>query len=329
MPDYIKATEKDEERIFELVQNTIRAIYPKYYPQEVVTFFCELHNRAAICEDIRKGYVGILVEGQQLVGTGSCQDDHITRVYVAPEYQGQGYGSYIMHCLEKEISRKYAAACLDASLPASHMYEKRGYQTIRHEKYSVENGVTLVYEVMEKDLQPARDREQPKLVILRGNSGSGKSSVARELQRKLGRGTLIIPQDTVRRELLWARDGIGTKALPLLIELLEYGRRNCAVTILEGILYSDYYRPLFQRAIEEYGSNIYAYYYDLPFEETLHRHSTKPNRFSFGEEDMRRWWREKDYIGIIPEEMIAKEVSLSEAVNRIYQAVTGEISCGN
>lgn len=29
------------------------------------------------------------------------------------------------------------------------------------------------------------------------------------------------------------------------------------------------------------------------------------------------------------ERMIAKEVSLSEAVNRIYQAVTGEISCGN
>ena len=80
MPDYIKATEKDGERIFELVQNTIRTIYPKYYPQEVVTFFCELHSRAAICEDIQKGYVGILVEGRQIVGTGSCQDEHITRV---------------------------------------------------------------------------------------------------------------------------------------------------------------------------------------------------------------------------------------------------------
>ena len=325
MPDYIKATEKDGERIFELVQNTIRTIYPKYYPQEVVTFFCELHSRAAICEDIQKGYVGILVEGRQIVGTGSCQDEHITRVYVSPEYQGQGYGSYIMQCLEKEISRQYTAACLDASLPASHLYEKRGYRTVRHEKHGVENGVSLVYEVMEKRLIPCLDNEQPKLIILRGNSGSGKSSAARELQRKFGRGTLMIPQDTVRREMLWARDEEGTKALPLLTELLEYGKKNCAVTILEGILYSDYYRPLFQRAIEEYGSNIYAYYYDLSFEETVRRHGTKPNRFSFGEEDMRRWWREKDYIGIIPEEIITAEVSLSEAVNRIYQAVTGVI----
>ena len=325
MPDYIKATEKDGERIFELVQNTIRTIYPKYYPQEVVAFFCDLHSRAAICEDIQKGYVGILVEGRQIVGTGSCQDEHITRVYVSPEYQGQGYGSYIMQCLEKEISRQYTAACLDASLPASHLYEKRGYRTVRHKKHGVENGVSLVYEVMEKRLIPCLDNEQPKLIILRGNSGSGKSSAARELQRKFGRGTLMIPQDTVRREMLWARDEVGTKALPLLTELLEYGKKNCAVTILEGILYSDYYRPLFQRAIEEYGSNIYAYYYDLSFEETVRRHGTKPNRFSFGEEDMRRWWREKDYIGIIPEEIITEEISLSEAVNRIYQAVTGSI----
>lgn len=133
------------------------------------------------------------------------------------------------------------------------------------------------------------ENRQSKLIILRGNSGSGKSSVARELQRKFGRGTLIIPQDTVRRELLHARDGADTKALPLLIDLLEYGKRNCAVTILEGILYADWYRPLFRKALEEYGpANIYAYYYDLPFEETLRRHATKPNRFEFGEEDMRR-----------------------------------------
>ncbi|MDE5951069.1 MAG: uridine kinase, partial [Acetatifactor sp.] len=115
---------------------------------------------------------------------------------------------------------------------------------------------------------------------------------------------------------------INTMALPLLINLLEYGRKNSTITILEGILYSDYYEPLFRRAIEEYGPNIYAYYYDLAFEETVRRHGTKPNRFSFGEEDMRRWWREKDYIGIIPEKIITADVSLAEAVERIYRDVT-------
>lgn len=323
MSDYIEATERDGERVFELVQNTIRTIYPKYYPREVVDFFCELHSRDAICEDIRNGSVGILTQDGQIIGTGSCQDNHITRVYVASGYQGQGYGSRIMDCLEEKLSRQYAAASLDASLPAGHLYEKRGYRTVSHERYGLENGVMLAYEVMEKRLIPCSDNREAKLIILRGNSGSGKTSVAGELQRKFGRGTLVIPQDTVRREMLWARDGVGTKALPLLTHLLEYGRKNCAVTILEGILDSDCYKPLFQRALEEYGPSIYAYYYDLPFEETLRRHATKPNRFSFGEEDMRRWWREKDFIGFIPEEVITEDVSFSEAVEQIYRAVAG------
>ena len=156
-----------------------------------------------------------------------------------------------------------------------------------------------------------------KLIILRGNSGSGKSSAAKALQRELGRNTLIISQDTVRREMLWARDGKDTTAIPLLIHLLRYGYEHHAVVILEGILYADWYHPLFAAAATWFGEEIYAYYYDLPFEETLRRHETKKNRFSFGEEEMRRWWRDRDYIGLIPEKSIGAEVSLGEAVHMI------------
>ncbi len=147
---YIKATEKDTEQILMIVQETIRTIYPKYYPKEVVDFFCELHCKENIYKDIKSGFVGILQNNNVTVGTGCYKDNHITRVYVKPEYQGKGYGSYIMQCLENEISLKYDTVYLDASLPASHLYEKRGYQTIRHERWNVKNGRVLVYEVMEK-----------------------------------------------------------------------------------------------------------------------------------------------------------------------------------
>ena len=60
-----------------------------------------------------------------------------------------------------------------------------------------------------------------KLVILRGNSGSGKTTVARALQRKIGFNTMLISQDEIRRNMLWVKDGIDTKALPLMIELLK------------------------------------------------------------------------------------------------------------
>lgn len=151
--EYVKATEKDIEQIVMIVQDTIRTIYPNYYPKEVVDFFCELHCKENISEDVQNGFVGVLRSDNLIVGTGSYQDNHITRVYVKPECQGQGCGSYIMQCLESEISLQYDTVHLDASLPASHLYEKRGYQTTKHEKWNVRNGRVLVYEVMVKSLE--------------------------------------------------------------------------------------------------------------------------------------------------------------------------------
>ena len=57
-----------------------------------------------------------------------------------------------MQCLEADIAKKHDSVELDASLPASRLYEKRGYKTVKHEKWDVENGVVLVYEIMEKPL---------------------------------------------------------------------------------------------------------------------------------------------------------------------------------
>lgn len=142
------------------------------------------------------------------------------------------------------------------------------------------------------------------LIILRGNSGSGKTTLARELQKRLGRNTMVISQDVIRRDMLKVKDGPATEALPLIQEMLRYGKKHSKATILEGILYADWYRPLFECAVQEFGNNVYAYYFDLIFEETLRRHQTKPNCHEFGEEEMRKWWREKDKIGFIKENII-------------------------
>lgn len=114
-----------------------------------------------------------------------------------------------------------------------------------------------------------------KIIILRGNSGSGKTTVARALQKKFGYNTMMISQDEIRRNILWVKDGVDTKALPLMIELMKYGYEHCDVVILEGIMYDEWYSPLFKTANELYGMDIYAYYFDIPFEETVRRHNTR------------------------------------------------------
>lgn len=147
---YELATIKDLQAVYEVVQRTIKTVYPKYYPTEVVDFFCALHSKDAILKDIENGDVSVLRIDGEIVATGCFVENHITRVYVLPEHQKKGYGTFIVKKIEEQICDRYDRAYLDASLPAAVLYEKLGFSTIKHEKYPVENGVILAYEVMEK-----------------------------------------------------------------------------------------------------------------------------------------------------------------------------------
>lgn len=149
--EYKKATEENTREITMLVRETITGVYPKYYPKEIVDFFLALHTEKNIGKDIRSGNTYVLYDGQCLAGTGSLEGDHITRVYVAPRFQGKGHGSIIIKKLEEKIFSEFNKVVLDASLPACHLYETLGYRTSRHESWTVENNVILVYEVMEKE----------------------------------------------------------------------------------------------------------------------------------------------------------------------------------
>ena len=155
-------------------------------------------------------------------------------------------------------------------------------------------------------------------ILIRGNSGSGKSTLAKALQRRFGRGTLLIQQDLVRREMLWVNDGPGNPALTLMCEMAGWGAQNCETVIVEGILDSEVYAPLFETLAREFDA-VHAYYYDIPFEETLRRHATKPNRNDFGEADMRRWWKEKDFTHLLPERILGADVSAEEAADMIFR----------
>lgn len=155
------------------------------------------------------------------------------------------------------------------------------------------------------------------LVIIRGNSGSGKTTVAKALQHRLGHHVLLLSQDMVRREILRVKDGPDCLALPLMQQLLFYGYQHCAFTIVEGIFRSAWYVPFFRSAQAWFQDQIFAYYYDLPFAETLRRRQTKPNRDAFGAEDMQRWWVPHDYLPNIRETIFTAQVSADQAVEQI------------
>lgn len=151
-----KAEAKDLESITNIVQQTIHQIYPRYYSGEVVSFFSDLHQAGHIMADIEKGCVWILHMDGQAVGTGTLMENHITRVFVLPEYQKKGYGSRIMEALENLASEQYRSICLDASLPAASFYAGRGYQTVAHGNVTVAQDKVLIYEIMKKQLRNSK-----------------------------------------------------------------------------------------------------------------------------------------------------------------------------
>ena len=144
------AKKQDAEQIYELVQETIKAVYPKYYLKEIVDMFGEYHSPENILRDIEDGNTYILLENKEIIGTGTKRENHITRVYVLPKFQKQGYGTYIMMQLEDRIKEKYDYVDIDASLPACNLYANLGYQTVDHGIWECRNGVIQVYEIMKK-----------------------------------------------------------------------------------------------------------------------------------------------------------------------------------
>lgn len=148
-----KAVKSDAATITHLIHDTVMQQYPRYYPKEVADFFCLLHSKERILEDIGAGNVWLLMGDDQILGTGTIEENHMTRVYVPPKLQHKGYGSRIMQELEMRIAQNYDTVGLDASLPACRVYEKRGYHTIRHDQINLMNDVILVYDVMEKQVR--------------------------------------------------------------------------------------------------------------------------------------------------------------------------------
>lgn len=155
-----------------------------------------------------------------------------------------------------------------------------------------------------------------KLIIIRGNSGSGKSTIAKRLQEELGYGTMLVPQDVVRREIIRAKDTPKNLSIQLIKNIATYGHSIGYDVIVEGNLISKRYGKML-RELADLFDETYAYYFDLSLEETLRRHQTKPNSHEFGEEQMREWYTEKDTLKLSNEVIFTDKQSEDEVLQSI------------
>ncbi|MFE3000024.1 AAA family ATPase [Nocardia sp. NPDC059246] len=128
------------------------------------------------------------------------------------------------------------------------------------------------------------------LVVLRGNSGSGKTTTARAVQECFDRAEcLVVSQDTVRRITLRERDEPAALNIDLIDHITIFGLRHHRVVIVEGILDADRYSPMLAR-LATTATHALHYCFDLTFEQTLARHATRPQSVEFSADQMAQWY---------------------------------------
>ncbi|MEV4393006.1 AAA family ATPase [Nonomuraea sp. NPDC049607] len=166
------------------------------------------------------------------------------------------------------------------------------------------------------------------LIVIRGNSGSGKSTVARTVRETYAqRGMALIGQDVVRREILRERDKPDGVNIGLLDVMCRHALNAGYHVILEGILARSRYGEMLQALFHDHRGTSHGYYLDVSLEETLHRHQTRPQRTQFCSDDMRQWYLERDVLPGTAETIIGESSTLAQTVGLILQSaglVTGE-----
>ncbi|MGW6201730.1 hypothetical protein ACWF0M_36650 [Kribbella sp. NPDC055110] len=95
----------------------------------------------------------------------------------------------------------------------------------------------------------------PRLIVIRGNSGSGKSSVVEAIRALYGRGIAYVEQDYVRRTVFQELAEPDGANIDLIGQMARYALAR------------------------DHGGNFY--YLDIPFEETVRRHSTRDKKNAF------------------------------------------------
>ncbi|MFI6493721.1 AAA family ATPase [Streptomyces sp. NPDC050564] len=159
--------------------------------------------------------------------------------------------------------------------------------------------------------------EDTRLVVLRGNSASGKSSVAAGLREKFGRGLALVGQDNLRRVVLRERDRPGAANVGLIDTVARYALDAGYHVVLEGILYAGHYGEMLGQLRADHRGPTHGYYLHVPFEETVARHATKPIANEVGETQLRDWYRELDLLPNGVEIVIDADSALTETVDRI------------
>jgi hypothetical protein len=129
----------------------------------------------------------------------------------------------------------------------------------------------------------------------------------------------VVGQDNLRRIVLRERDIPGGANIGLIDIVARYALDHGFHVVIDGILYACHYGAMLEALRHDHRGVCKMYYLDVPFEETMHRHATRPQATEFGRVEMQAWYRERDLLPGGAEQVIPASCSLESAVRQIMR----------
>jgi hypothetical protein len=157
-------------------------------------------------------------------------------------------------------------------------------------------------------------------VIIRGNSGSGKTTTAREVRRRYGsRGLALIEQDHCRRVILREHGGGGPDRIApgFITTMVRAALDGGYHVILEGILHTGQYGSHLRALLAEHPGPAATYFIDVTFDETVRRHLGREEPTPVDTETMRGWYAGRDLLGVPGEVVVPETMGVPEVVSTI------------
>ena len=103
------------------------------------------------------------------------------------------------------------------------------------------------------DLSGSVGSASTRLIVIRGSSGSGKSTVAAAIREaRPERSVAVIGQDVMRRQILGTGDDLGGHATALIDLTTRFALHRGFDVVVEGILNADWYSEVLLRLIDDH-----------------------------------------------------------------------------
>lgn len=157
---------------------------------------------------------------------------------------------------------------------------------------------------------------ETRLIIIRGNPSSGKTTLARTIRSRVGHDVAIIGHKELRRYTLGVVDRPGTPTPGLLDTMVRYCLDHGMHVVLEGVMPSTLYADMLRQLRSDHEGITRCYWFDLHFDETLARHRNKPT-MDYTEEKLKASWTGTDLVDGLDEGLLLSEDDYDVNTRRI------------